>query len=148
MSGTLLATLLQWGAMRAAALAVIFLVALAVVHGCSSNEMADGCYSDSDCGSGFLCDEPTGACYAPSDGGTDSCTAPSDCPASYTCGKDGRCSPGDCFFHGCVSGFECQSSTGTWQCLPGSAGAGGASGDEDDTQAGTGGVAGAAAERG
>jgi len=121
---------------------VILFAALGVVGACSSTTMDEGCYSDSDCAPGNLCDE-SGACYAPTDGGNDVCTEPADCPVSYTCGKEGRCSPGDCYFNGCVSGFECQSSTGIWQCLSGSAGTSG-----DSASAGAGGVADAAGESG
>ena len=61
-----------------------------------------------------------------------------DCPESFTCSKNARCLPGDCYFNDCVAGFRCESSTGSWQCLPGSAGAGGA-GENEMTQAGAGG---------
>jgi len=110
-----------------AAFTVIFLVALGAVGACSSSSMDDGCYTDGDCAPGYSCDDSSGVCRAPTDGGGDSCSAPADCPPSYTCGEDSRCRPGDCYFNGCVSGFECQSSTGTWECLP-SSGAAGASG--------------------
>ncbi|HYQ01418.1 MAG TPA: hypothetical protein VER96_22250 [Polyangiaceae bacterium] len=113
---------------------------MGLIDACTSNTMYDGCYHDSDCGSGYLCNDATGACYLPAnDRGGEACTAPGDCPASYTCGTEGRCLPGDCFFHGCVSGFECQSSTGAWECSPGSAGA---SGNDDSSQAGAGGQGG------
>jgi hypothetical protein len=121
--------------MRAAA-AVIFFVALAVVDGCSSNAMDEGCYSDGDCGTGYLCDDSTGACYPSTDNTDVSCTKPSDCVAGYTCGKEAQCAAGDCYFNGCVTGFECESSTGRWECLPASAGAAGASGNEDTSRAG------------
>lgn len=131
-----------------AAVTVIFFVALGLVHGCSSNALEDGCYTDSDCGTGYRCDYATGACYdwtAPVDV---SCSKPRDCDAGYTCGEDGRCGPGDCSFHGCVTGFECASSTGRWECLPASTGAAGTSGNEDHLQAGTAGVAEAAGQSG
>ena len=120
-----------------AAVTVIFFIALGALGSCSSSA-DDGCYYDSDCGPGYLCDDSSGACRAPT-GGSESCTVPADCPASYTCGKERRCLPGDCYFHGCVTGFECQSSTGTWECLPSSLGAAGAAGNEGSAQAGTGG---------
>ncbi len=44
--------------------------------------------------------------------------------------------PGDCYFNHCVTGFQCQSSTGTWECVPTSAGAAGTGGNEDASQAG------------
>lgn|GEM_PF-1314399 len=137
MSGTLLATVV----LMRATVTVIFFAALGVVGACSSTTMDEGCYRDSDCAAGDLCDDSVGACYSPTDGGNDVCSAPEDCPSSYTCGKDGRCMPGDCYFNGCVTGFECQSSTGTWKCSSSSGGAAGASGDLSD--AGAAGVAGA-----
>src|SRR4051812_4596225 len=104
-----------------AGVAAIFLTALAVFGGCTSTgDYEDGCYDDSDCASGYVCDASIGICAAPVDGsggGGDACRAPTDCSASYTCSPQGRCQPGDCYFHGCVTGFECRSSTGTWECL-------------------------------
>src|ERR1041384_109349 len=134
--------------MRAAVTVIFFVVLGVVVDACSSNAIDDGCYSDGDCGPGYRCDDSTGACYASMGGGSETCSVPSDCPVSYTCGKEGRCLPGDCFFHGCVTGFECQSTTGVWRCEPTSAGAAGASGNQDTSEAGTGGVVEAAGQSG
>src|SRR6478609_8753624 len=97
----------------------IFLVALGVFGGCQSSTMDEGCFNDSDCAPGLLCDYSSGECRAAPEG-SDSCAAPTDCAASYTCSEKGRCMPGDCYFNGCVTGFECPSSTGTWECLPSS----------------------------
>jgi len=133
--------------MRGAA-AVTLLVALGMIDGCSSNAMDGGCYSDGDCGPGYRCDDSIGACYAWTDPVDVSGNKPIDCIAGYTCGEDGRCAPGDCSFHGCVTGFECESSTGRWECLPASAGAAGASGNEDTSQAGAAGAAEAAGQGG
>lgn len=144
-SGTLLATV---AAQMRARPTVIFFAALAVVGACSTTTMEGGCYSDNDCETGYLCDDSSGACYLGTDGNDVTCSKPSDCLASYTCGQDGHCAPGDCYFNGCVTGFDCQSSTGTWQCLPNSAGAGGASGDSEMTLGGSGGIAEAAGQRG
>lgn len=123
------------------AVPAIFLLALGAFGGCQSSTMDEGCIDDSDCEPGSLCDYPSGECFAPSEG--DACQAPSDCAPSYTCGEKGRCMPGDCYFNGCVTGFECESSTGTWECLPSSAGAGGEGGASGDgeSQAGSGGAA-------
>ena len=121
--------------MRAAG-TVIFLVALGTFSGCQSTTN-DGCYYDSDCGSGYVCEPSSGACLSPSDGGNESCRVPADCQPSYTCSTNARCLPGDCYFNGCVTGFECQSSTGTWQCAPTTGGEAGAGGNEDTGQAGT-----------
>jgi hypothetical protein len=118
-----------------AAVTVMFLVALGVLGSCTSSA-DDGCYSDGDCAAGYVCDDFSGACRASIGGGNDFCSLPSDCPQSYTCGQERRCLPGDCYFNGCVTGFECQSSTGTWECLPGAAGA---PGNDDSFHAGSGG---------
>jgi hypothetical protein len=110
----------------------VFLVALGALGtlgACHSNSGGDGCYDDNDCASGDRCDAYSGQCVAATDGGRDSCRAPTDCPANYTCGEQSFCSPGDCYFSGCVAGFECQSSTGRWECLPGSGDAAGAAGN-------------------
>jgi len=118
---------------------VLFLGALAGLGGCPiySHE-DDGCYRDSDCAPGYLCDDNSGECLAPSNQNGGSCRAPRDCSPSYTCSENGLCVAGDCYFSGCVSGFQCQSSTGTWECMPTSMGAAGAGGSE----AGNGGAAG------
>jgi hypothetical protein len=80
---------------------------------------SEGCYDDYDCSSGYYCDYPTGAClrYGPSD--SNECNAPSDCAANETCSKSGICAEGDCHFKsvGCVSGFECSSARGFWECV-------------------------------
>lgn len=133
--------------MRAGA-TVIFFVALGMVDGCSSNDIDYGCYSDGDCGEGYRCEDSTGACYAWTDTVDIFCKKPTDCITGYTCGEDRRCASGDCSFHGCVTGFECESSTGRWECLPTSVGAAGASGNEDNSQAGTSGALEAAGQRG
>jgi len=147
-SGTRLATFATVGAVMRAGAIVIFFVALGLIDGCSSNDMDAGCYSDGDCGAGYRCDDSSGACYASTDPVDVSCKKPSDCIVGYTCGDNSRCAPGDCSFHGCVTGFDCESSTGRWECLPISAGAAGASGNEDTSQAGTAGAVEAAGQRG
>jgi hypothetical protein len=126
--------------LKRATVTVTFFGALVALGGCPSTTTSDnGCYRNSDCAQGLLCDHSSGECFAPSDAGYESCRAPTDCAASFTCGKNGRCMPGDCYFNDCVTGFQCGSSTGTWECLPSSAGAAGAGGDQDANQAGTGG---------
>jgi hypothetical protein len=79
---------------------------------------SEGCYDDYDCSSGYYCDYPSGAClrYGSSDL---ECDAPSDCAANETCSKSGICAVGDCHFKsvGCVSGFECSSARGFWECV-------------------------------
>ena len=107
-----------------------------------------GCYADVDCGQGYQCDGNSGACVAPSDAGDGSCRAPTDCDAGYTCGKNGACLPGDCSFNGCVTGFQCESSTGRWECAPGSDGGAAGASNEDTAQAGTSGSFDAAGQGG
>ncbi|MEI9953018.1 MAG: hypothetical protein WDO74_29580 [Pseudomonadota bacterium] len=134
--------------MKRAAVTVIFFGAVAALGGCPSETRDAGCYRNADCAAGYECDVYRGECRAPSDDHSDPCNVPADCARSYTCSKNGRCLPGDCYFHDCVTGFECQSSTGKWECLPSSAGAAGAAGSEDTTQAGAGGVVDAAGQGG
>ena len=135
-------------ALNRAAATVLFFTALAAFGGCNSTT-ANGysCYSDADCVQGYLCDYPSGVCFAATAGDYDSCRAPADCASSYTCGKAGLCMPGDCYFNGCIAGYECSSSTGAWQCLPSASGAAGV-GNEDTNEAGTGGVRDAAGQSG
>lgn len=79
-----------------------------------------GCYSDSDCGHGYVCDYPSGMCMR-TDHGRE-CTSPSECAFGYTCGSDYRCHSGSCYQRNgdCVAGYSCQSSyNGVWQCLAG-----------------------------
>jgi hypothetical protein len=91
----------------------------------------DGCYTDSECAAGYLCDARQGLCYAPDSG---SCTKPADCGPNETCGRLGICSPGNCRFDsvGCVEGYTCSVLDDRWQCIrgydDGAGGAGGASG--------------------
>ncbi|HEY0469663.1 MAG TPA: hypothetical protein VGC79_35980 [Polyangiaceae bacterium] len=116
-----------------AAVTAMFFVALGALAGpgCTSTSSHDGCYSDNECAVGERCDEYYGTCVVPTDGGGDACSAPTDCPASYTCGEKGRCSPGDCYFSGCITGYECKSSTGRWECLASSGDTAGAAGTSD-----------------
>ena len=128
-----------------AAVTVIFFGALVALGGCPSNTGDTGCYLDRDCGDGYLCEQSTGICrVAPA---SVSCNEPNDCAPTYTCGKEGRCLPGDCYFHECVAGYQCQSSTGQWLCLPVSGGAAGAGGEEGG-QAGAAGALEAAGQGG
>jgi hypothetical protein len=121
---------------------VIFLGALAALGGCPSTLQEGACYRDGDCDHGYQCDD-SGACVAL----PNACHAPSDCSPGYTCGDNGQCLPGDCYFNGCVAGFQCESATGRWQCAQSSSGAAGSS-NEDTTQAGAGGAFDAAGQRG
>jgi hypothetical protein len=87
-----------------------------------------GCYDDYDCSVGYYCDYPSGACLRYSSGSSSNCSKPSDCAANETCSKARICAEGDCHFAsvGCVSGFECSSDSGRWECVrEGSSSAGG-----------------------
>jgi len=145
-SGTLLATLQP---MKRVAVTVFFLSAVATLGGCPIYSHDDqGCFRDSDCASGYACDELSGACYLPDE--SHSCRGPADCGTSKTCGRAGLCVVGDCSFNGCVAGFECDSSSGLWECVAqtagaagsSSAGAGGSSGAEDVSEGASGAGAG------
>ena len=144
-SGTLLATLQP---MKRVAVTVFFLSAVATLGGCPIYSHDDqGCFRDSDCASGYACDELSGACYLPDE--SHSCRGPADCGTSKTCGRAGVCVVGDCSFNGCVAGFECDSSSGLWECVAqtagaaGSSSAGGSGGAEDVSAGASGAPAGA-----
>src|SRR4051794_25732931 len=113
--------------MKRPVVTALFLCAAAALPGCPIYDHEDaGCYRNSDCASGYVCDDNSGECYQPvtPSNGDNSCTKPGDCAANATCNKVGQCVYGDCTFNGCVSGYECDSSSGTWQCV--SSGAAGA----------------------
>src|SRR5450432_4257436 len=143
----LLATL--WP-MKRPVLTAVFLVAVAGLAGCPIyDHEGDGCDRDSDCGRDYICDQPSGDCILGSNIG---CRAPSDCDMTSTCTPAGVCMTGDCsFYHGCVAGYRCDSSSGVWACVPGTAGAagsssqaGGAAGEPSTVAQGGGGAAGQA----
>ncbi len=71
------------------------------------------CSFDADCAPGLLCDVQTGSCY----GSEVECREPSDCGApNETCGSDGLCHVGDCYFHGCVADYVCVSHDSGYWC--------------------------------
>ena len=115
--------------MKRPVVTALFLCAVATLSGCPIYDHADaGCYNDSDCAVGYLCDDRSGDCYQPSSS-NNGCNRPQDCGVNETCSKAGACVVGDCTFSGCVSGYECDSSSGIWACvLNGSVGAAGAAG--------------------
>jgi hypothetical protein len=110
-------------------LALLALVS-GVVSGCPVyDDDVDGCVDDYDCSVGYYCDDASDACLR--EGASGACKLPSDCAGNETCSKSGICSAGDCHFAsvGCVSGFECSSDSGRWECVrEGSSGGNGASG--------------------
>jgi hypothetical protein len=127
--------------MKRPAVTMMFLCAVATLSGCPIYDHDDsGCFSDTDCGSGYACDENSGACViaSSSNGGIKSCSKPSDCGADATCTPAASCVSGDCSFSGCVSGYRCDSSTGIWQCISNATGAAGSA-----NEGGSGGEAGA-----
>jgi len=135
--------------MKRPVVTALFLCAAAALPGCPIYDHQDGgCYRNSDCASGYVCDDNTGECYLPGIPPSDSsCNKPGDCGVNETCSKLRQCVSGDCTFSGCVSGYSCDSSSGTWECVPsssaGAAGAGGMSGAAGAPAAGAGGDSGA-----
>ncbi len=124
-----------------------------VLSGCPIYPNEIECYDNFDCPSGTYCNEYN-HCVKPPDGfggsggsaGTggfsNACDEPDDCGPNETCGEDGTCHTGDCFFSGCVSGYECVLDGYQYVCLPvGTGGSGGGTG-------GTGGVGGSAGQAG
>ncbi len=137
--------------MKRPVVTALFLCAAAALSGCPIYDHEDaGCYQDSDCASGYACDVKTGECYQPSSPTNgNGCAQPSDCGVNETCSKAGECVSGDCTFSGCVSGYQCDSSTGKWACVsstavPGEGGAAGAAGAPAAGTAGDSSVAGQA----
>lgn len=130
------------------------------------------CFDDSDCDSGYYCDnsgwcerdtcspdrpgcswDNTGAYSGEggysgggySGGSNGWCRSPADCAPNETCGEDGYCHPGDCFFWGCIDGYSCQLGSYGYECVADHSGSGGYSGGGSGGYAGdAGGWAGAA----
>jgi hypothetical protein len=118
--------------MKRPVLTALFLCAVAVLPGCPIYDHEDdGCYRSSDCDTGYSCDQNSGQCYLAGDGNSEGsrCQKPADCATNTTCSSAGECVAGDCSFSGCVNGYVCDSSSGTWSCVSsaslGSAGAAG-----------------------
>jgi hypothetical protein len=131
--------------MKRPVVTALFLCAVATLSGCPIYDHEDaGCYHSSDCAPGYVCDDRSGDCYLPSSSSSN-CSRPDDCGVNETCSRTAQCVAGDCTFSGCVSGFQCDSSSGIWSCVPsgsvgsGSAGAAGASPSANDS-AGQGGA--------
>ena|SRR5882724_6989165 len=112
--------------MKRPVVTALVLCAVATLAGCPIYDHQDaGCYRTSDCAPGYVCDDRSGDCFLP--GPVNGCARPEDCGVNQTCSKNAECVAGDCTFAGCVSGYECDSSSGIWSCvLNGSAGAGNA----------------------
>ena len=124
-SGTLLATLIS---MKRAVVTAVFLCAVAALSGCPIYSHEDeGCFRNSDCAPGYACDDNSGQCLLQGNGNF--CSRPEDCGSTQTCGSLGQCASGDCSFNGCVSGYRCDSSSGTWMCVSKLSGSAGSSGD-------------------
>lgn len=75
-----------------------------------------GCFVDRDCAEGYACEAQTGLCVA-APRPLRSCEAPKDCEYNETCSRQGVCTPGDCTFSGCVSGYVCGHPEGVWTCV-------------------------------
>lgn len=115
------------------------------------------CSFDMDCAPGLYCDVRAGVCVSPDI----ECSAPDDCSTNETCGSDGLCHVGDCYFHGCVDDYECVGDVLGYHCSvdgqpddgggAGTSGAGGSAGTAGSTEpiiaaSGAAGAAGAAGE--
>ena len=125
---------------------VSLLLAMGALPGCPIYGEDDVCVHDSDCPSTYFCEPSDGLCRPRS---SKVCTRPSGCDLTETCSSEGFCKPGDCSWSdiGCVAGYECSSSTGTWSCLPEGSGSGGSgSGGNGSGGNGSGGSAGQAGE--
>lgn len=103
------------------------------------------CSFDLDCAPGLTCDPREGVCFSQNQ----ECRGPDECEENETCGQDALCHVGDCFFHGCVDGYQCIGDVTGYRCNPGlptesslggAAGQGGAGGDSSAARAGTAGT--------
>lgn len=70
------------------------------------------CGTDTDCGSGYACQNntcvPLGSqVVADSGPGEEACSAPPECPVGFTCGVDETCHVGSCEQWGCPAGYSC-----------------------------------------
>ena len=104
--------------MKKSAIPVALLLIAAGLSGCPIYDHDEaGCYRDSDCESGYLCDVDTGSCYAEVVGAA--CRRPSDCENNETCSRSATCMVGDCHFAGvgCVQGYSCADVDGRWGCV-------------------------------
>jgi pilus assembly protein FimV len=106
------------------------------------------CLNHADCAPGYECDQESGFCHAGSGSGV--CSAPEQCGANETCGRDGQCHPGSCRIEstGCVAGFVCDTREGAWSCVPSDGGAPDASAGGAAGASGAPGAAGAAGSSG
>jgi hypothetical protein len=103
--------------MKRPVVTAVFLLAVAGLAGCPIYDHQDaGCFRSSDCARGYLCDQYNGDCVPATD--TSYCAQPADCDVTSTCTPAGLCEFGDCSFRGCVAGYQCDSSSGVWACVP------------------------------
>ncbi|HXX68274.1 MAG TPA: hypothetical protein VEK07_13880 [Polyangiaceae bacterium] len=70
------------------------------------------CGSDTDCGSGYACQNnscvPLSSQVVVDAGpGVSTCEIPTECPSGFTCGVDQNCHPGSCVDWGCPAGYNC-----------------------------------------
>jgi hypothetical protein len=115
--------------MNKSAFPAALLLIAAGLSGCPIYDHHDsGCYRDSDCAPGYLCNDDTGDCYPEDDDGA-ACRRPGDCGTNETCSRSGTCTTGDCHFSGvgCVRGYTCSSASGRWECVDDTPSAGGSS---------------------
>ncbi|HTV19581.1 MAG TPA: hypothetical protein VMG12_12935 [Polyangiaceae bacterium] len=102
---------------------------------------SDECDSQSDCASGFYCDQFSLRCEAVLD--AIGCVRPNQCEVGETCTPDFVCRPGSCDYHGCVRGYRCGVVDFIHTCIPvGSADAGPGGDDASSPSSGAGGSGG------
>ena len=103
------------------------------VTGCQDGSEESGCVATAECAPGYVCDLEMRVCTR----SRESCSAPDHCGTNETCSAEGVCRVGDCFFHGCVSGFDCTIVERRYACVSESAlpngGAGGVAADGPDS---------------
>jgi len=110
-----------------------------LLSGCPVYPNEIECYDNFDCPTGYYCNDHSICVKPPGSGGNiggsggsqsnPSCTSPDDCGPNETCGSDGICHPGDCYFSGCVDGYECVLDGYQYVCVPeGGGGSGGGTG--------------------
>jgi len=111
--------------MNKSALSAALLLLGVLLSGCPIYDGDDvECFNDLDCAYGSVCDGHTNSCVSLTTSSEQACQQPSDCRNNETCSRSGSCVAGDCHFAsvGCVSGYECSSASGRWECVPEGAG--------------------------
>jgi hypothetical protein len=101
----------------------------ALASGCPVFPHERTCYDQYDCPADYYCAYPDNVCMPRTGGGggtagqagqsaSTPCSSPSQCDFNSVCGKDGFCHTGDCFFSGCVQGYQCVKDSSYYVCKP------------------------------